>query len=98
MKELEQIRLELDEVDREIVRLFEARMKLAQEVAAYKIAHRLPVLDAGREEMVMASRVSMLQDGHWASGVRSLYGEIMRLSREEQQRLLQEAKEAENHA
>lgn len=95
MKELEQVRLELDAVDREIVRLFEQRMLLARDVVAYKLAHGLPVLDASREEKVLASRVAMLEDDHWADSVHSLYVEIMRLSRAEQQRIL---KEAENHA
>ena len=95
MKDLEQVRLELDAVDREIVRLFEQRMLLARDVVAYKLAHGLPVLDASREEKVLASRVGMLQDEHWAGSVHSLYVEIMRLSRAEQQRIL---KEAEEHA
>ena len=93
MKELEAIRLELDSVDREIVSLFEQRMNLAREVAAYKIAHGLPVLDQSRESMVLDSRVSMLKDGHWAGSLRDLYTEIMRLSRSEQQRILKEAQE-----
>lgn len=93
MKELDAIRLELDSVDREIVSLFEQRMNLAREVAAYKIAHGLPVLDQSRESMVLDSRVSMLKDGHWAGSLRDLYNEIMRLSRSEQQRILKEAQE-----
>lgn len=93
MKELEAIRLELDSVDREIVSLFEQRMNLAREVAAYKIAHGLPVLDQSRESIVLDSRVSMLKDGHWAGSLRDLYTEIMRLSRSEQQRILKEAQE-----
>lgn len=93
MKELDAIRLELDSVDREIVSLFEQRMNLAREVAAYKIAHGLPVLDQSRESIVLDSRVSMLKDGHWAGSLRDLYNEIMRLSRSEQQRILKEAQE-----
>ena len=95
MKELSAIRLELDSVDREIVALFEKRMNLAREVAAYKIARGLPVLDQSRENIVLDSRVSMLKDGHWAPSLRCLDEEIMRLSRQEQQRIL---KEAEEHA
>lgn len=95
MKELEDIRRELDAVDRDMVRLFEQRMGLAGQVAAYKLAHGLPVLDRSREEQVLASRTAMLKDPQLAESVRALYEEIMRLSRQEQQRIL---KEAENHA
>lgn len=95
MKELEEVRQELDAVDREIVRLFEQRMLLARDVVTYKMAHGMPVLDRSREEAVLASRAAMLEDARWAESVRNLYEEIMRLSRAEQERIL---KEAENHA
>lgn len=95
MKELAEVRKELDAVDREIVRLFEQRMTLARDVVAYKMAHGMQVLDRSREEAVLASRMGMLEDAHWAPSVRALYEEIMRLSRAEQERIL---KEAEDHA
>lgn len=95
MKELEDIRRELDAVDRDMVRLFEQRMALAGQVAAYKLAHGLPVLDRSREEQVLASRAGMLEEPRLADSVRALYEEIMRLSRQEQQRILEEAG---NHA
>lgn len=95
MKQLEDIRLELDAVDRDMVRLFEKRMELAGQVAAYKLAHGLPVLDRSREEKVLDSRAAMLENSRLAPSVRALYEEIMRLSRQEQQRIL---KEAESHA
>jgi len=95
MKELEEVRQELDAVDRQIVALFEQRMTLARDVVAYKIAHGMQVLDRSREEAVLASRMGMLQDDQWAESVRCLYEEIMRLSRAEQERIL---KEAEGHA
>ena len=93
MKDLQSIRQELDAVDRELVKLFEQRMSLSREVARFKLAHDMPVLDRSREEAVLASRVGMLQDSHWAESVRALYEEIMRLSRAEQERILKEATE-----
>lgn len=95
MKELAQIRAELDQVDRDVVKLFEKRMNLARQVAEYKMAHGLPVLDRTREEAVLASRVGMLEDPHWADSLRELYEKIMELSRREQERML---KEAQPHA
>lgn len=95
MKELAQIRAELDQVDRGVVKLFEKRMNLARQVAEYKMAHGLPVLDRTREEVVLASRVGMLEDPHWVDSLRELYEKIMELSRREQERML---KEAQPHA
>ena len=92
MKELTDIRKELDSVDREIVRLFEQRMNLCREVAAYKIAHDMQVLDASREEQVLASRMALAQDESLQQPVRELFIKLMALSRAEQQKLLEEAK------
>lgn len=94
MKDLQETRLALDAVDREIVRLFEERMNLARDVAEYKIARGMPVLDRSREQQVLDSRCAMLQDGYWAAPVRELYECIMALSRAEQQKLVEEADHA----
>lgn len=91
MKELSQIRQELDAVDRQIVSLFETRMTLARDVATYKMAHDMPVLDRSREEQVLANRCALLQDSYWSPFVRRLYEEIMALSRQEQETMLREA-------
>ena len=94
MRELAQIRQELDEIDREMVKLFERRMTLCREVARTKLAQGKPVLDAGREAQVLESRAAMLADASLAEAVQALYREMMALSRQEQEKLLREA----NHA
>lgn len=94
MRELAQIRQELDEIDREMVKLFERRMKLCREVARTKLAQRKPVLDASREAQVLESRAAMLTDASLVEAVQALYREMMALSRQEQEKLLREA----NHA
>ena len=53
MKNLEECRAEIDRVDRQLLRLFEERMEICREVARYKKARGLPVLDASREEAVL---------------------------------------------
>lgn len=55
MRELAQIRQELDEIDREMVKLFERRMTLCREVVRTKLAQGKPVLDASREAQVLES-------------------------------------------
>ena len=97
MKELEELRRELDEVDRELVRPFERRMALAGQVAACKIAAGRPVLDRTREEAVLASRAAMLENHAWEAEVRQLYETLMALSRGEQQRIM-DRQEADGHA
>lgn len=90
MKDLQETRRALDAVDRQIVALFEERMNLARDVAEYKIARGMPVLDRSREEQVLESRCALLQDAYWAPALRELYEQIMALSRAEQQKMVEE--------
>lgn len=91
MKELTAIRAELDAVDGELVALFEKRMALCREVAAYKMAHGLPVLDTSREAQVLDSRAALLHDGSLDADVRALFQTLMSLSRRTQQQMMEEA-------
>ena len=92
MNELQALRAELDQLDRDIVALFERRMGVAREVAAYKLAHDLPVLDQGREAQVLSSREAMLADPALAPAVRQLFVTLMALSRQEQEAYLREVR------
>jgi monofunctional chorismate mutase len=82
------LRRELDEIDRELTKLFERRMEVSRRVAEYKRENNLPVLDASREEQVLCSRVEMLSDKTLEQSVRALFMEIMRLSRLTQESML----------
>lgn len=82
------LRQELDKIDRELVKLFERRMEVSRRVAEYKRENNLPVLDAGREEQVLLSRVEMLSDKSLEDSVKALFKEIMRLSRLTQEEML----------
>ena len=88
MKSLAESRAALDAVDQKIVRLFEERMMISRDVAVYKIANGMPVLDRSREAQVLDSRAAMLEDPYWAPSVRRLYEEIMAISRAEQEKLV----------
>ena len=50
MSELDHYREEIDKTDKEIVRLFEERMKLVEGVADYKIKSGKEVFDGKREQ------------------------------------------------
>ena len=89
MRELESSRREIDEIDAELVRLFERRMGVCRDVALYKQAHYMDILNAAREETVLKSRAQQVSDPALAQSVMALFTEIMRLSREEQRRYLE---------
>lgn len=86
MKDLQTLRAEIDAIDTQLVKLFEARMACARGVADYKMANHLPILDTSREKQVIASRVARLEDASLAGATQKLFEELMALSRAEQQK------------
>lgn len=95
MRSLEESRAALDAVDRELVRLFEQRMHIVRDVAAYKRAHGLPVLDRSREAQVLDSRTAMLTDERLTGSVRTLFEQLMALSRAEQEAMFTDEEDAQ---
>lgn len=67
MNELEKARAVINEVDAELVRLFEARMAAARSIAAYKKAAGLPVRDPIREKSLIEKNCSLVQDPELAA-------------------------------
>ncbi len=85
--ELKDLRVELDRIDRQMVTLFEERMRVCEDVARYKMANNLPVLDASRENEKLQSVAGQLPEDLQEYGV-SLYSLLMELSRSSQTRLM----------
>lgn len=90
MKDLNVIREEIDAVDKEIVALYEKRMHLAEDVAAFKIANNKNVYDRAREEEKLATLSSLVEDEFSKQGIVELFEQIMSTSRKKQYRLLAE--------
>lgn len=88
MKDLSEIRKEIDEIDRRIVALYEERMKLTTEVAEYKISTGKPVLDKTREREKLARVKELVQTEENRYDVGELFEQIMALSRKRQYQML----------
>lgn len=80
--DLKSLRLQLDDVDRQLVGLLVRRQELSRDIGAYKAAHGLPVRDPEREAQVLRSRGDLAPE-HRAE-VGRLYETLMALSREQQ--------------
>lgn len=48
--DLQNLRLELDKIDKELAVLFEKRMEVIEKVRVFKIQNNLPFLDSNREK------------------------------------------------
>jgi chorismate mutase len=50
LNELDNLRLRLDEIDKEWVRLLQLRFEVTRKVGVYKKKHKIKAIDKGREE------------------------------------------------
>ena len=89
MKDLTQCRAEIDAIDAQLVALFEQRMRVSRDVALCKAENHIDILDASREEAVLAGRAALVSEDVLRAPTVALYREIMRLSRDEQRRFLE---------
>ena len=62
MDKLETARKIINEIDKEIARLFCKRMEAVKLVAEHKAEHGLPILDSGREEAVIEKNSAYVDD------------------------------------
>ncbi len=85
--DLNEARSIINRADEQIVSALKERMRAVTEVARYKQAHNLPVLDEKREEKVL-ERVAAMAGDDMSDMARELYKHIMALSRDYQTKML----------
>ena len=89
---LVKIREDIDHIDSEIAKLFEKRMETVNKVAEYKKANKLPVRDKEREAIVLDKCRQRVQNSAYADGLRKIMAQIMDISVEREEKLLEETK------
>ena len=84
--DLSEIRVKIDAVDDQLLQLFLERMALAEEVAAYKNEHHLPILNKQREREVLAKVTEKAGDKERYAY--HLYSTLFELARSRQAELI----------
>lgn len=87
MDELQDLRRDIDAIDRELVELFRRRMDVTARVGAYKRSRGVPVLDQERERQVLQNKGELAGEA-LRPAVITLYQTIMALSRRQQRDLM----------
>ena len=88
MNELENLREKIDSIDKEMIALFEKRMDIVADIAAYKIKNNLPVLNQNREDIVVSKVKSTVKNKDYADSAANLIKDIMEISKKFQQKLI----------
>ncbi len=90
MIDLTELRSQIDEIDRNIVELYEKRMEVAANVAKYKIANGKKVFDKAREEEKIRKVKSLTHNEFNSHGIEELFEQIMAMSRKLQYQMIAE--------
>lgn len=85
---MDKLRKDIDEIDKEIVALYEKRMRVSEEVAKYKLSTGKNVLDRSREEDKLSQVKSLTTNPFNEKGIVELYEQIMSMSRKKQYLLM----------
>ena len=88
MIDLQECRNEIDKIDSDIIRLFEQRMKVCEDVAEYKIRTGKKVLDPERERQKLEVLRGKAHGEFNQLGAQELFQQIMAISRKRQYQLL----------
>lgn len=91
MATLEELRVQLDEVDNEIVKLYEKRMSICEKVGEYKVGCGRKVFDRQRENNKLADVAGKVSTEFNKKGIKELYQQLMSMSRKLQYQQLVKA-------
>ena len=93
MKDLLECRKEIDEIDSQLMELFEKRMHVVKDVVAYKIENNMEIFQSGREKEVIEKNVSRIHDEELKDYAQAFLLQMMNVSKLYQQTILDESKE-----
>ncbi len=86
MKDLKAYRDKIDEIDGQLVALFEERMEIVLEIADYKKENNIQILNQAREKEVIAKNIDRLKNKGFGDSLEKFFLYMMDLSKEEQQK------------
>lgn len=97
MTELDEYRNTIDEIDNELVRLFEQRLQTVLKIAEYKEKKHLPVLDAGREELVIQKNLARLSTDAYEQETVQFFQAIMAITKNVQSSKIKKTNYKQEH-
>lgn len=88
MTELELLRKEIDEIDSEIIKLYEKRMGVVKSVIKYKVENNIPVLDKSREGNMLEKNLKKIENEDYKKYYQDVLNGYLKASKDMQNDLL----------
>ncbi len=90
MQTLQELREQIDNIDEQIVDLYQRRMEIAKQVGEYKVSAGKKVFDKQREKEKLVSVTAGVENPFYKKGLEELFEQLMSMSRKLQYQLLAE--------
>ena len=71
MLDIDKLRNEIDDIDKQIIELFEKRMDVVLNVAKYKMERNLPIFNGARENAVIEKNLKRLKNKEYSDYAKS---------------------------
>lgn len=88
MSLLDDARKQINDVDKEMVKLFEKRMQAIEDVISYKQEHQMNVLDTSREQDVIKQNADYLEQETYKNSYIEFMEDVMAISRKYQRSVI----------
>lgn len=88
MKDLNEIRKKIDNIDKDVAKLFCDRMNLCKEVAEFKKQNSMPIHDAKREEVIIDNNLKLINEEELKPYYVNFLKSFLNISKEYQRSLL----------
>jgi monofunctional chorismate mutase len=85
---LEEARSKIDDIDSELVKLFEKRMDAVNEIAGIKKAHNLAVFDTDREKAVIEKAQNRLKNPEYKVAAAQFFQHLMEVTKTYQHQVI----------
>lgn len=82
------LRQQIDEIDRELIPLFEKRLAIVSQVALLKHENKLPVYDQNREEAIIHEHSVLLKDQNNFNEYEQFMNSLFSISKNRQERII----------
>ncbi len=85
---LQEARVKINRIDKEMAALFEERMKAVEDVASYKAEHNLPIFDSQREQEVISKNSEYIKNSELKEYYIDFLNHTMKVSKDYQKKML----------
>jgi monofunctional chorismate mutase len=90
LRDIKELRDEIDALDKQLVELLEKRLDVVTEVVKYKISNNKPIFDSSREEEVLAKNLQRVHNNEYEAVIEQILIALMDYSKAYQHNFINE--------